>query len=252
MTHIKHHRDIAKDSVICSFFPQKKNLKIYEASAGKGELAYELSQLGHDLTVSSLGGGALKFGGLVADAVNLEKNLPYGDSVFDVIICREVVEHIDSVYRLFGEFNRVLKPGGVLVLTFPNKISLRSRFYHLLTGFCYGMKSPINLDVPFGEAHVNLKSYPEIDYLLRKQGLAVENVGSSYLPKSMYAFAFLHPFVLLFTYFFLLSHKKKAREHRKDRQCDVEYNRFIIDKITSRALLYGKDVILSARKGGSL
>lgn len=45
----------------------------------------------------------------------------YNDSMFDIIICQEVIEHIEQQERLVSEISRILKPGGYLVLTTPNK-----------------------------------------------------------------------------------------------------------------------------------
>ncbi len=49
--------------------------------------------------------------------------LPFGDNVFDVIICKFVVEHLKTPERTFGEFARILKPGGVAVILTPNALS---------------------------------------------------------------------------------------------------------------------------------
>jgi 2-polyprenyl-3-methyl-5-hydroxy-6-metoxy-1,4-benzoquinol methylase len=48
--------------------------------------------------------------------------IPYGENEFDAITCMEVIEHVpepDAVLAL-KEIRRVLRPGGVLVLSTPN------------------------------------------------------------------------------------------------------------------------------------
>lgn len=48
--------------------------------------------------------------------------LPYADDEFDVITCTEVIEHIlEKHMELFlTELRRILKPGGILIMTTPN------------------------------------------------------------------------------------------------------------------------------------
>lgn len=46
------------------------------------------------------------------------RKMPYNDNWFDVIYCISVLEHTDDYPELLGEFYRVLRPGGRLVITF--------------------------------------------------------------------------------------------------------------------------------------
>lgn len=46
--------------------------------------------------------------------------LPFPDSIFDAVILSEVLEHIDDDVAGLKEAYRVLKPGGVAVITVPN------------------------------------------------------------------------------------------------------------------------------------
>ncbi len=65
---------------------------------------------------------------------DMEHQLPFADSSFDVVTCVEGIEHVDAQYKLIGELRRVLKPGGRLFLTTPNMMCVRSRVAHSLTG----------------------------------------------------------------------------------------------------------------------
>jgi SAM-dependent methyltransferase len=47
-------------------------------------------------------------------------SLAFRDSVFDQILCFEVLEHLDSPVRALKEFRRVLKDDGIVVITVPN------------------------------------------------------------------------------------------------------------------------------------
>lgn len=57
--------------------------------------------------------------------VNIETTpLPAEDETFDYILCSEVIEHMEQdPMFMMSEINRVMKPGGVLVLTTPNILS---------------------------------------------------------------------------------------------------------------------------------
>lgn len=47
-------------------------------------------------------------------------NLEYNDNFFDLVVSFETIEHTTSYKKMLSEFKRVLKPGGVLILSTPN------------------------------------------------------------------------------------------------------------------------------------
>ncbi len=53
----------------------------------------------------------------VGDATNLD----FPDASFDKVLCSEVIEHIPDTPRALREMRRILKPGGSLVLSTPNR-----------------------------------------------------------------------------------------------------------------------------------
>lgn len=54
------------------------------------------------------------------------QKLPYGDEALDIVCCISVLEHTDQYEEIVNEFARVLRPGGLLVLTFD--LSLDGKF----------------------------------------------------------------------------------------------------------------------------
>ena len=48
------------------------------------------------------------------------KNLKYNDNEFDIVFCKSVVEHLANPMNLVKEANRVLKPGGKLIILTPS------------------------------------------------------------------------------------------------------------------------------------
>jgi SAM-dependent methyltransferase len=49
------------------------------------------------------------------------ERMPFPTDYFDVVISRNVVEHLRDPLRVFAEFHRVLKPGGKVIISTPNK-----------------------------------------------------------------------------------------------------------------------------------
>jgi len=62
------------------------------------------------------------------DLFNAEKDpFPYADEHFATVLCCELVEHLaEDPMHMMAEINRILRPGGHLVLTTPNIGSLRA------------------------------------------------------------------------------------------------------------------------------
>jgi 2-polyprenyl-6-hydroxyphenyl methylase/3-demethylubiquinone-9 3-methyltransferase len=75
------------------------------------------SDIGHNLVMQSL----LKSSSAWGVQSSLE-NLGLASNTFDVVICTEVIEHTPSPLHSVHELLRVLKPGGLLILTVPHKL----------------------------------------------------------------------------------------------------------------------------------
>jgi ubiquinone/menaquinone biosynthesis C-methylase UbiE len=66
--------------------------------------------------------------------VDVNKGLPFKDGSIDIITCVELIEHIENFFYLIREIKRVLKKGGICILTTPNLNSWYSRIRYLFTG----------------------------------------------------------------------------------------------------------------------
>lgn len=62
-----------------------------------------------------------------ADLDGPAAHLPFADESVDCVICTEVLEHLTAGTPLVREIGRVLKPGGVAIVSVPNICSLKSR-----------------------------------------------------------------------------------------------------------------------------
>lgn len=74
------------------------------------------------------------------DLFDAEKDAyPYPDAWFDTVLCCELIEHLyDDPMHMMMEINRILKPGGRLVLSTPNITGVRA-LHALLHGYHPGL-----------------------------------------------------------------------------------------------------------------
>lgn len=61
--------------------------------------------------------------------------IPAPDASFDAVLCSEVLEHVPEPTHALDEFARLLKPGGVLILTAPFASNVHMAPYHYCSGF---------------------------------------------------------------------------------------------------------------------
>ena len=121
------------------------NARILDAPCGSSaSLTLALKELGFDAVGADIDvGAAIRLGKDFVEA-NLDAALPWPDQTFDVVISTEGIEHLENHYSFLREVNRILKPGGTLVLTTPNITALRSRVRFLGSGFFGRDARPLN------------------------------------------------------------------------------------------------------------
>lgn len=61
--------------------------------------------------------------------------IPVPNQSFDVILCTEVLEHVPEPIQAVAEIARILKPGGVAILTAPLGSRLHQEPYHFYGGY---------------------------------------------------------------------------------------------------------------------
>lgn len=89
-----------------------------------------VSHLPKDLPLKSLTGLGMNVQELQANNrltdhcvhdLNDDPHIPFDDNAFDAAICTVSVEYLVHPFEIFKEINRVLKPGGVFIVTFSNR-----------------------------------------------------------------------------------------------------------------------------------
>jgi len=87
------------------------------------------------------------------------ENIPFNANEFDTLIAGELVEHLATPELFIKEANRVLKQGGRMVITTPNRGSLMHKIFH-------------NNNAPL---HLSLLNIKDLTELLEKNGFEIED-----------------------------------------------------------------------------
>jgi 2-polyprenyl-3-methyl-5-hydroxy-6-metoxy-1,4-benzoquinol methylase len=105
-------------------FYLKPSDKVLDLGCGGGQFTQAISEAGYetsgaDISERSLDLARKRFPGGHFFLLNPEGTIPSPDEIYAAVWCSEVIEHILDVNSFLLEIRRVLKPGGVLILTTP-------------------------------------------------------------------------------------------------------------------------------------
>ena len=160
--------------------------RILDCPAGEGALAERLVAAGFEVRSCDLYSELFRLDGVEIKRGDLSGTLPYTSESFDYIASLDGLEHIDSPPNAFREYQRLLKPGGHLILSVPNIMNIEERLKWLLFGYTSHFKplsdqskTKINFDYAGKDeiaVHANPIGYNEIRYYLEKNGFAIQGV----------------------------------------------------------------------------
>jgi ubiquinone/menaquinone biosynthesis C-methylase UbiE len=187
----------------------------------------------------------MKLPGQKVDIVNLnQEKLPYPDGVFDVVTATEVVEHLENYRNVLRELHRVLKPGGLCVLTTPNVLNLNSRLRFLWFGYwnLFG-PLPVKHSALYSTGgHINPVSYFYVAHSLLDAGFAevtlrVDKFQRSAVPKLLFWF-------LPVKLFGALAWRKEVSKYKT---IDA-INAPLVKAMNSVPMLLGRTIVVAATK----
>jgi SAM-dependent methyltransferase len=177
-------------------------------------------------------------------AVNLDDDLPFRSNTFDLVMMLEVVEHLADIPHILGEIARVLKPGGVAILSTPNRLNVTSRLHHLLSGFYKGRRAPLPYHYRVADGrNWHVMGLNDFHWMAHGFGLHLDALGNSKRKLKTQILAALMYFPIAAFSHFLYVRGVEDLTQRK-------INRELFRLMTSANCLINENIVMRFRKVG--
>lgn len=205
-----------------------KRGKLLDVPSGQGSLSFKLKALGFQVYAADYGKEVFEIKDISFQWVDLNSELPFESEFFGYVVCVEGIEHLWYPKKCIQEFSRILKLGGILVLTTPNILSISNRLRFFCLGYFGGFNYNENAEKM---GHFSSLSFLALNYILKKAGFEVK-LTTHVIQRWHKFFLFVfYPFIKLFSKIF--SEKE-------------------ISNLTSnRKILFGDPLMIIAEKGKS-
>lgn len=180
-----------------------------------------------------------RYSAVTCDRIEADGRLPYPDSTFDVACSLEVIEHVEDQFRFCREIFRILKPGGVAIISTPNVLNMNSRYRNLHSGFAT-LFDPLLLsssDPVHTSGHINPVSYYYLAYQLHRAGFTSVNVHFDRFKRSALGLLLIFglPLILGNTLFTKRLERKRPQVARENKSILADLRSF--DLLTSRSVI---------------
>jgi SAM-dependent methyltransferase len=109
---------------------------------------------------------------------DISEGIPFPDGTFDNVFTIEVLEHVPNPFGAIAEIHRVLKPGGIWVVSVPNPYHFKELVWNLFR-------------VPDRQGHIFSWTRQAMTALGEMNGFRLEETGGTYLHPPMPMIALL-------------------------------------------------------------
>jgi SAM-dependent methyltransferase len=227
-------------ATVLSLLPKDREAQILDAGAGEGHFCDLLGRNGYvNLAACDHDATQFKVSGVRFRSADLCESLPFDDETFDCVVSIEVVEHIANHPRYFAELFRVLRKGGVAIVTTPNIQSLPSRLHFLVHGNTDGARRPLDPARESWQQHTHCLGIQQFLYYTSHHGASIETIATNRMRRSGLLMLPLYPLLFLL----MLSRLRRGRYRERGRL----YWRYLRAVLTFPALV-GRILVVVARK----
>ena len=233
--------------------------KIVDFPAGNGITSRLIKEIGATPYPFDLFPEYFNVEGIDCQRANITSGIPLEQSIADAVICQEGIEHFSDQLNALKEFNRILKPGGTLLVTTPNYSNIRAKLSYLLSeserfnaimapnelDSVWMSKQDITDEIYFG--HIFLIGIQKLRVLAKLAGFRIKKVHFTRVKStSVLLLPFFYPFIYL-------SNRIAFRKNlRKNKNYDEKTKREVYGEIfklaTNIKILIGGDLMVEFEK----
>jgi len=234
---------------------------VVDVPAGQGFMSSEFTKLGAKVIALDL--YPEKILGNVDQKLFVDMNtrFPLEDEIADIVLCQEGIEHVPNQLTLMAELNRILKPGGTLILTTPSLSHLRARVSMFLVESEYWKRLPASEvdSIWFSEnqseriyfGHFFLMTSNQLRLLATLNGFSIKSrLRTNISGSSLFLFLISYPMILISTIFAFVDSYRKNRTNWSKEKAQV-YKEQVCLNISPITLLC-KDMFWVLQKTNSL
>ncbi len=199
-----------------------QGLTVIDVPAGRGLMSLEFMQRGAWVIALDLYPEKIDADVEEKLFVDMNSRFPVGDAVGDIVLCQEGLEHIPNQLALMQELNRILKPGGKLIITSPSLSHIRARLSMFLLESEYWKRLPASEvdSVWFSEAKTNriyyghffLRNANQLRALAALSGFEInKRLRTSVSVSSLVLLLAFYPFIVFVALFATIDSYRKNR-----------------------------------------
>ena len=160
--------------------------RILDIGCGLGVYVRKFREFSDDVCGIDIDPKRLREGARTTPGLGLAvgEHLPYRDGVFDVIVLNEVIEHVQDDAATLREAERVLRPGGRIVIYAPNRLyPFETHGIYIGSKFIFGNIPFINwLPTPLRNRLVpHARAYTKAGIRTTYRGIDAEVVAETYV-----------------------------------------------------------------------
>lgn len=167
---------------------------------------------------------------------DLDQGIPRDQGVYDCIVCCEGIEHLANPGLFFESAREHLQPGGLLIVTTPNVWYPESKLQYFSRGFFPGFPCLVGRIERGTHMHIMPWSYPHLYLYLRLFGFTEITLHEEPLSRAKHWWEYgLGWGQLLYC-------------RNKEKKSKSEEERFFWKNAASRGSIFGRHLIVSARR----